>query len=109
MSEANIVDQQKLAAIRANIRHVFVLMLENRSFDHMFALSGIPGVAAATSENANSYNGKNYPFQGSAPDQMPAALITTVACTSRFSPVSVSHNATPQARPSCCNSCSART
>ncbi len=71
MSEANIVDQQKLVAIRANIRHVFVLMLENRSFDHMFALSGIPGVAAATSANANSYNGKNYPFQGSAPDQMP--------------------------------------
>jgi phospholipase C len=31
------------------IRHVFVLMLENRSFDHLFALSGIPGIVAANS------------------------------------------------------------
>jgi len=27
------------------IEHVFVLMLENRSFDHLFAFSGLPGVA----------------------------------------------------------------
>jgi hypothetical protein len=30
----------------APIEHVFVLMLENRSFDHLFGLSGIHGVAA---------------------------------------------------------------
>lgn len=29
----------------AKIEHVFVLMLENRSFDHFFGLSGLPGVA----------------------------------------------------------------
>ena len=29
----------------ATIDHVFVLMLENRSFDHLFAFSGIPGVS----------------------------------------------------------------
>ncbi|MBR0716920.1 alkaline phosphatase family protein [Bradyrhizobium liaoningense] len=28
----------------AKIEHVFVLMLENRSFDHMLAFSGLPGV-----------------------------------------------------------------
>ena len=30
------------------IKRVFVLMLENRSFDHMLGLSGITGVDAAT-------------------------------------------------------------
>jgi len=28
----------------ADIKHVFVLMLENRSFDHLFAFSGRKGV-----------------------------------------------------------------
>ena len=27
-----------------SIDHLFVLMLENRSFDHMFGLSGLPGI-----------------------------------------------------------------
>jgi phospholipase C len=31
----------------AKIEHVFVLMLENRSFDHFFAFSGLPGVPQA--------------------------------------------------------------
>ena len=53
------------------IQHVFVLMLENRSFDHMFALSGIPGIVAATPANANSYLGKSYAFSGGSPKQMP--------------------------------------
>lgn len=30
------------------IEHVFVLMLENRSFDHMLGFSGISGIDAAT-------------------------------------------------------------
>ena len=30
------------------IEHVFVLMLENRSFDHMLAISGTTGTDAAT-------------------------------------------------------------
>lgn len=54
-----------------NIQHVFVLMLENRSFDHLFALSGIPGINAATPANFNVYGGTQYPFGGGAPDQMP--------------------------------------
>ncbi|OAJ56801.1 phosphoesterase [Paraburkholderia ginsengiterrae] len=53
------------------IQHVFVLMLENRSFDHLFALSGIPGIVAATPANANTYNGTTYPFGDGAPGQMP--------------------------------------
>ena len=53
------------------IQHVFVLMLENRSFDHLFALSGIPGVAAATTADTNSYNGNTFSFGGGAPSQMP--------------------------------------
>ncbi|WP_233850189.1 alkaline phosphatase family protein [Paraburkholderia sp. HD33-4] len=54
------------------IQHVFVLMLENRSFDHLFALSGIPGITAATaSGNANIYDGTTYAFGDGAPGQMP--------------------------------------
>ena len=30
------------------IKHVFVLMLENHSFDNIFAMSGILGIRAAT-------------------------------------------------------------
>jgi phospholipase C len=59
------------APIQPPIQHVFVLMLENRSFDHLFGLSGIPGILTATSENANTYGGTSYPFGGGSPDQMP--------------------------------------
>lgn len=31
-----------------DVRNVFVLMLENRSFDHMLGFSGITGTDAAT-------------------------------------------------------------
>lgn len=37
------------------ISHVFVVMLENRSFDHMLAFSGIPGITAATTADSNTY------------------------------------------------------
>lgn len=56
------------------IEHVFVLMLENRSFDHFLALSGIPGIVAATPNDpafTNSLNGKTYYFGGGAPEAMP--------------------------------------
>src|ERR1700733_739073 len=53
------------------IKHVFVLMLENRSFDQMLGVSPFTGVDAvthkATQLNAlpagasNSWNGQNYP------------------------------------------------
>jgi phospholipase C len=52
------------------IKHVFVLMLENRSFDHMLGVIPFPGIDAVTRKptriNAlpqgasNSWNGKNY-------------------------------------------------
>jgi len=53
------------------IKHVFVLMLENHSFDNMLALSGIPGIIAATTRNSNSYNGTTYHVKGEAPGSMP--------------------------------------
>ncbi|WP_323120057.1 alkaline phosphatase family protein [Burkholderia alba] len=59
------------APLQTRIQHVFVLMLENRSFDHLFALSGIPGIVAATGGNANTYGGTAYAFGGGAPARMP--------------------------------------
>ena len=56
------------------IKHVFVLMLENRSFDHFFALSGIPGITAAQPDNpafVNKFDGKDYYFIPGAPEAMP--------------------------------------
>jgi|GEM_PF-4663883 len=35
---------------KSALKHVFVLMLENRSFDHMLGLSGITGTDAATGQ-----------------------------------------------------------
>lgn len=51
--------------------NMFVLMLENHSFDNMFAMSGIPGIVAATTSNSNSYNGTSYPVKKGAPSSMP--------------------------------------
>jgi phospholipase C len=39
----------------SRITNVFVLMLENHSFDNIFAMSGIPGITAATPDCCNSY------------------------------------------------------
>jgi phospholipase C len=52
------------ANVRVNspIKNVFVLMLENHSFDNFFAFSGISGLTVATTANSNSYtppNGQN--------------------------------------------------
>ncbi len=55
----------------ARITHVFVVMLENHSFDNMFAMSGIPGITAATTADSNSYNGNTYNVQTSAPLSLP--------------------------------------
>jgi phospholipase C len=38
---------------RSKVDRVFVLMLENRSFDHMYAFSGIPGIDVATPADVN--------------------------------------------------------
>jgi phospholipase C len=50
-----------------SIKNVFVLMLENHSFDNIFAMSGIPGITAATVQDSNSYDGTNYCVQDGAP------------------------------------------
>jgi phospholipase C len=55
----------------ASINHVFVLMLENRSFDHLLGFSGLTGVDAVTGAPtqidapppgaSNSWSGKSFP------------------------------------------------
>lgn len=64
-----------------NIKNVFVLMLENRSFDHMLGFSGISGIDAATGQattinglqgtESNSYQGQLYLVAPAADDTMP--------------------------------------
>src|SRR5215217_888974 len=44
-----------------NIKNVFVLMLENHSFDNIFAMSGIQDINVATVQDSNSYQGETYP------------------------------------------------
>jgi phospholipase C len=57
-------------APRSPITHVFVVMLENHSFDNIFAMSGIRGITAATAANSNSYGDETYHVQSSAPLSM---------------------------------------
>ncbi|HEV2273355.1 MAG TPA: alkaline phosphatase family protein [Acidobacteriaceae bacterium] len=57
-------------ALASKVEHVFVLMLENRAFDHMLGFSAISGTDAATGAptqsaglsgtEANSFSGKSY-------------------------------------------------
>ena len=64
------------------IEHVFVLMLENRAFDHMLGFSGFTGQDAAnggstqinglTGSEANTFNGREYQVTKGADDVMPA-------------------------------------
>jgi phospholipase C len=66
---------------QSKIKHVFVLMLENRSFDHMLGFSGITGTDAATGQptsidglngsESNSYNGAVFPVVRGASDRAP--------------------------------------
>src|SRR3954467_12668234 len=63
------------------VEHVFVLMLENRSFDHMLGFSGITGTDAETGEQteihglsgneSNSYHGQTYTVARPADWEMP--------------------------------------
>jgi phospholipase C len=54
---------------RSPIKHVFVLMLENRAFDHMLGFSGIVGTDADTGQRravdgatgSNAFNGMSFP------------------------------------------------
>lgn len=53
------------------ITNVFVLMLENHSFDNIFAMSGIPDITAATPSDINTFEEQNYPVYSGAPVTMP--------------------------------------
>src|SRR5271168_2251299 len=63
------------------ITNIFVLMLENRSFDHMLGFSGIAGTDAATGgpttvqglagTEANGYRGQSYSVTQPASETMP--------------------------------------
>jgi phospholipase C len=45
-------------------------MLENRSFDHIFGFSGLPGINGLTGNETNSYDGKTYTVTQGAQDPM---------------------------------------
>jgi phospholipase C len=48
-------DEPRTVGAEHGITNVFVLMLENHSFDHVFAMSGIPGIRVASLADQNSY------------------------------------------------------
>jgi phospholipase C len=54
----------------ALLTNVFVLMLENHSFDNIFAMSGIPGIQVATLEDSNLAFDKKYFVRDGAPWSM---------------------------------------
>jgi len=59
-----------------NFTNVFVLMLENHSFDNIFAFSGIPGIAAATSADSNSYSSGGQSFTANVSSPSPESMPT---------------------------------
>jgi len=73
------------------IEHVFVLMLENHSFDNLLGFSGIPGVQHAWPDDANCYDDIWYSVGApGAPVTMPTdpgheiADVTEQLCGNRF-------------------------
>ncbi len=53
------------------IDHIVVLMLENRSFDHLLAYSGIPGLGGIdTSQTNPGPGGAGIPMSDAAPDDL---------------------------------------
>lgn len=65
----------------SQVQHVFVLMLENRSFDHLLGFSAVTGTDAATGQptsidglagtESNLYNGQPYSVEPGADFAMP--------------------------------------
>jgi phospholipase C len=56
----------------SKVAHVFVLMLENHSFDNILGLSGISGITHASSTDSNNYGGQSYSVgSAGAPVSMP--------------------------------------
>ncbi|HXG93316.1 MAG TPA: alkaline phosphatase family protein [Blastocatellia bacterium] len=70
----------KTSLSQTGIEHVFVLVLENRSFDHMLGFSGLTGTNAVTGQQtringlngteSNSYNGNTYEVSKGADNTM---------------------------------------
>ncbi len=54
----------------SGVSHVFVLMLENRSFDNILGRSGLPGITVASEEDINYYLDQECHIQTGAPAQM---------------------------------------
>lgn len=76
VSDTQLVIDVAVGIVNANMNrtgdfkhttNVFVLMLENHSFDNIFAKSGISGLTVATTSNKNSYGGSNYAVSSPAP------------------------------------------
>ena len=47
----------------SKIKHIFVLMLENRSFDHMLGYSGIPGINGLSGKTLTNDDTTGEPVQ----------------------------------------------
>jgi phospholipase C len=71
LASGGCTDGMKFVAPYTPITNVFVVMLENRSFDHMFGRSGIPGLRVAPAGASNSYKNESYPVASPAPTSMP--------------------------------------
>ena len=53
------------------ITNVFVLMLENHSFDNVLGNSAITGITTSPAASTNTYNNETYPWIAGAPVTMP--------------------------------------
>jgi phospholipase C len=54
----------------SKIKNVFILMLENHSFDNVFGFSGIKGLRGLRGNETNRYKGVTYPVKKGAPVNM---------------------------------------
>ncbi|SDB88822.1 phospholipase C [Raineyella antarctica] len=70
LASGGCVDEMERLADYSPITNVFVLMLENRSFDHIFGHSGIPGLTVAPAGTCNTYEGIDYPVASPAPTRL---------------------------------------
>ena len=74
-------------AAKAAITNIFVLMLENHSFDQMLGRSGLPGLKVAPADASNSYDGKTYPLTGPVeltPPEIAETVGTALGKTVRY-------------------------
>ncbi len=70
LAAGGCTDAMTLLASYSPITNVFVLMLENRSFDHLFGGSGIAGLDVPLPGTTNSYEDVAYPVGQPAPTSM---------------------------------------